>query len=105
MRQRARPAAVGREAGASVAKPAATAKPKAAKLGFKDARELEQAPARIDALEAEQAELSERVSEPGVLQERRRRSRRACSRGSRRSPGEIERAYARWDELEALRQA
>ena len=64
-------AAPAREAGGRRAKAArrtrgarASAKRSPAKLGFKDTRELEELPARIESLEAEQAELGERVSQP-----------------------------------------
>jgi ATP-binding cassette subfamily F protein uup len=77
-------------------------RPRPAKLGYKEARELEQAPARVESLEKEQAELGLRVSEPGFYksdpaEQARVRARLAAL------PAELEAAYARWQELEARR--
>jgi ATP-binding cassette subfamily F protein uup len=102
LRQRAKPAAAKLE---TVARPAPTAnapKPKPGKLKHKDARELEGLPALIDALEAEQAELGARVSEPAFYKREPGEQARALARLAALA-GEIERAYARWDELESLR--
>ena len=82
--------------------PAAAPRPRAAKLGYNEVRELEQAPARIESLETEQAELNERVSQPGFYkadpaEQARVRARLAAL------PAELEAAYARWQELEARR--
>jgi ATP-binding cassette subfamily F protein uup len=84
------------------AKRIAAAKPKTVKLSFKDARELEQAPSRIDSLEAEQAGLSERVSQPDFYKNDPAEQARALARLEALA-AEIEAAYARWDELDALR--
>jgi ABC transport system ATP-binding/permease protein len=77
-------------------------RPRPAKLGFKDARELEEWPARIESLESEQTELGERVSQPGFYksdpaEQARVRARLAAL------PAELEAGYARWQALEALR--
>ena len=82
--------------------PAATAKPKSRKLGFKDARELEQAPAKIESLETEQSELVERLSRPAFYQSDLAEQARVHARIAALT-GELEAAYARWYELEALR--
>jgi ABC transport system ATP-binding/permease protein len=75
----------------------------ATKLSYKDERELAALPAAIEALEAEQAELAQRVSEPefwrGDAKEQARVQQRLGA-----LPAEIERAYARWSELEAQRE-
>ena len=101
VRHRARPMAV--EAKPVVAaKPPTPAKPKLRKLSFKEARELEQAPARIESLEVEQAGLMERLSDPSfytsgaALQARIHERVAVLTR-------ELEALYARWSELEALR--
>jgi ATP-binding cassette subfamily F protein uup len=80
--------------------PAAKSKPK--KLGFKALRELEQAPARIEALEAEQSELGERLNEPAFHQSDAALQARVYARIAELTH-ELEAAYARWTELEALR--
>jgi ATP-binding cassette subfamily F protein uup len=104
LRQRALPEADAPKPPIAAARPAPAAKPKAAKLSFKDARELEQAPLRIDALEAEQAELGQRVSDPAFYKRTPTEQARALERLAA-LPAEIERAYARWHELDSLRQA
>jgi len=77
------------------------AKSKPRKLGFKQVRELEQAPSKIESLETEQSGLLERLSEPGfykrsVAEQARIHERMTALRG------ELEAAYARWSELENL---
>ena len=72
--------------------------PRRSRLGHKARRELEDLPARIEALEAEQATLTQRLSE-------------AYSRDSNEAEGlqrsldvlveRLEQAYARWEALEA----
>ncbi len=101
LRQRAKPEPIEPKPAARAAR-APAAKPRAAKRSFKDARELEQAPARIDALEAEQAELEARVSEPAFYKSEPAEQARALERLAALA-GEIERAYARCDELESQR--
>ena len=81
---------------------AAGATPKPLKLGFKAARELERAPAQIEALETEQAELVARISQPAFYQSAAAEQARVHERVSELI-GELETAYARWAELEALR--
>jgi ABC transport system ATP-binding/permease protein len=79
-------------------------KPKATKLSYKDERELAQLPARIESLEAEQATLAERVSQPafytGDPGERAAVQARLAA-----LPAEIEVAYARWAALESQRES
>jgi ATP-binding cassette subfamily F protein uup len=79
---------------------AATAEPKR-KLSFKDARELEQAPARIESLEAEQAELGARLSEPSFYKRTAAEQAKVHARLAALA-AELE-ADARWYALEALR--
>jgi ATP-binding cassette subfamily F protein uup len=80
-----------------------TARRAATKLSYKDERELAALPAAIEALEAEQAELAARVSEPefwrGAAAEQARVQQRLAA-----LPAQIEQAYARWAELEAQRE-
>jgi ATP-binding cassette subfamily F protein uup len=103
LRHKARPAATESKP-VKTAKPAAGAKPKQkpAKLGFKAARELEAAPAKIEALEAEHAELVERLSQPDFYKCDAAEQARVHARITEIT-GEIEAAYARWTELETLR--
>ena len=69
------------------------------KLSFKDARELEQLPGRIDALEAELAALAAAMSDPAFYQQD---SAAVTAHGTRMSDAqaELDRAYARWSELD-----
>jgi ATP-binding cassette subfamily F protein uup len=78
------------------------AKSKPRKLGFKQARELEQLPAKIESLEAEQAELLRRLGEPGFYKESAAEQARIHERIAA-LVGELEIAYAHWSELEQLR--
>ena len=104
LRHRAKLAAAAKPvAAAKSSRPvAAGATPKPLKLGFKAARELERAPAQIEALETEQAELVARISQPAFYQSDAAEQARVHERVSELI-GELETAYARWAELEALR--
>ena len=77
------------------------AKSKPRKLGFKQARELEQAPSKIESLETEQSGLLERLSEPGFYKRSAAEQARIHERMTALN-GELEAAYARWSELENL---
>ena len=88
---------------APVRKPEAAARPAAPrKLTNKERRELDELPARIDAMEAEQAELGAKLADPVFY----KREQNAAA-GVRVRLDELERrhgaALARWEELEALR--
>jgi len=84
------------------AEPAPVRKAKTAKLGYKDERELEQAPAKIQSLETEQAELTDRVSRPAFYRGDPAGQARVHARLAALAV-ELEAAYARWEALEALR--
>ncbi|MCU0759478.1 MAG: ATP-binding cassette domain-containing protein [Steroidobacteraceae bacterium] len=91
----------GADAAAAAAQPAAVgAKPR--KLSYKDQREFEALPARIEALEAEKAALEAQAGDPafysGPQEAVKRTLERLASLG-----GEIDAAYERWAALEALR--
>jgi ATP-binding cassette subfamily F protein uup len=101
LRHRAKPVAATQSSGKD-AKPVATTKKRPAKLGFKAGRELEQAPAIIESLETEQRELVERLSQPAFYQCDAAEQARVHARVAALT-GEIEAAYARWTELEGLR--
>jgi ATP-binding cassette subfamily F protein uup len=96
----AQPAARAPAPVASRPEPAGQAAP--AKLGFKERRELEQLPARIDALEREQSELGAAVSRPEFY-ERSAAERAPVEARLAALPAELEAAYARWAALEERR--
>ena len=92
------------EARAEAAKPIAAIPASAqptAKLSFKDQRELEQLPGRINALEAEQAELTARSSEPTFYQGDQAAIKTVLDRLNAIGE-ELEIAYARWAELDEM---
>jgi ATP-binding cassette subfamily F protein uup len=74
------------------------------KLTNKERKELEELPARIEALESEQASLGARLADPVFYQKERKAAAEVKTRLD-----EIDRqhaiAFARWEELEALRNA
>ena len=81
-------------------RPAETAKPKAAKLSYKDARELEALPERIAALEAEQTSLNERLADPAIYQSQPQEAQR-CSTRLAEIDEELLGLLERWEALEA----
>ena len=78
---------------------AATPAPAKRKLSFKDQRELELLPARIEALEAEVATLSAQLLDPGLYAQGAAAIAAANTHLAVRQ-AELETAYARWSELE-----
>jgi ABC transport system ATP-binding/permease protein len=88
--------------GPQVAARSATAPPAAPrprKLGYKDARELQQLPARIEALESRLAELAAAMQDPGFFQ----REAGEVARDNNllaQAQAELDAAYARWAQLE-----
>lgn len=97
-----------RQAAEPVIKPqtAPKARPKtpraSAKLSYKDLQELEQLPARIERLEAEQAELQAFTANPDLYRGDSSEAVRTMER-LRNLEEELEAAYARWEELEGQR--
>jgi ABC transport system ATP-binding/permease protein len=87
------------------AKPAPTPEPAAnsdkpkRKLSYKDARELEQLPARIEQLEADVAARAEAMNDPSFYQQDNAAIQRAND-ALAKVQAELELAYARWTELE-----
>ena len=79
------------------APPAAAAK---RKLSYKDARELEQLPARIEALEQRLAELTGAMNDPAFYQ-RGSDAINAHNAALADAQAELDAAYARWAELDA----
>jgi ATP-binding cassette subfamily F protein uup len=89
----------------AVARPDATRAAGSAprKLSFNEKREFEQLPARIEALEAEQRDLQARVQSPEFYKEGATVIARTLARLEEigGSGGELDRALARWDELDS----
>ncbi len=82
-------------------KPAAPATPAPAKrkLAFKEQRELEQLPGRIEALDAEISALTAQIQDPAFYRQPAETVTAANARLAA-AQAELERAYARWTELE-----
>jgi ATP-binding cassette subfamily F protein uup len=78
---------------------APTPAPAKRKLSYKDARELEQLPARIEALEHRVAELTGQMNDPAFFQ-RDHAAVAAHNDQIAAAQAELETAYARWSELE-----
>jgi ATP-binding cassette subfamily F protein uup len=93
--------AVPQPAAAPRAAPATSSKaaPKA-KLSYKEARELEGLPARIEALEAEQADLASRLADPALYQADAQAAAGLHARAEA-IEGELLDVLARWEALEA----
>jgi ATP-binding cassette subfamily F protein uup len=85
--------------------PRQATKPRAggAKLSYKDKRELEELPGRIEALEAEQQRLHQRMADPALYQGDGNEVVRARARLAE-VDAELNASYERWESLEALSQ-
>ena len=83
-----------------VASPISPATPAKKKLGYKETRELEALPGRIDALETEIAERTARMNDPGYFQ-RDAAEVQADNAALADAQAALEAAYERWQELEA----
>ena len=83
-----------------VASPTLPATPAKKKLGYKETRELEALPGRIDALETEIAERTARMNDPGYFQ-RDAAEVQADNAALADAQAALEAAYERWQELEA----
>jgi ATP-binding cassette subfamily F protein uup len=73
---------------------------KPGKLSYKDQRELDSLPARIEGLENEQAQLQEAVSDAAFYQQPAEEISTTLAR-LESIAGELEEGYARWENLEA----
>ncbi len=82
------------------AAPAPVTPPK--KLSYKEQRELEQLPHRIEVLESENAELQTRIGSPEFYKEGTEGIAKSLARAAA-VEAELLAAYARWDELESRR--
>ncbi len=81
---------------------AASTAPPLAKLSYKEQRELEQLPGRIEALEKQQSELNETVSRP-VFYKRDAADQASVQTRLTEISAELAAAYARWESLEPRR--
>ena len=81
--------------------PPAVATPARRKLGYKEQRELEQLPARIEQLEGKVAALTEAMNDPAFYQ---RDSAAITAHGTElaSAQAELDAAYARWEALETM---
>jgi ATP-binding cassette subfamily F protein uup len=84
------------------AKPPAPSPRAGKKLSYKDQRELEALPARIEALEGEQRALSEKIAGPSFYKEEADVIRASLARVDELQR-ELAAAYARWDALDSRR--
>ena len=98
------PAAAAARASDAAARSAAAPRVKARRLSYKDQRELELLPDRIEALEAEQTRLQLVVGDPDLYRGDAARAAEAQQRLATLAR-ELEAAFARWDALEAARLA
>jgi ATP-binding cassette subfamily F protein uup len=73
---------------------------KARRLSYKDQRELEAMPEKIQRLEAEQLELQAAIADPALFQGNSARGSDALLRLAALAT-ELENAYSRWDALES----
>ncbi|KRA20472.1 ATP-binding cassette domain-containing protein [Lysobacter sp. Root604] len=97
----AKPAAGAPSAGKPEPAKAEAAAPAAKrKLSYKEARELEQLPLRIEQLETRLAELAEQMNEPAFYQ-RDSAAINAHNATLAQAQAELDAAYARWSELDA----
>jgi ATP-binding cassette subfamily F protein uup len=85
---------------ASAARPKSKSGGKARKLSYKDRRELEALPQRIEALEAEQTELQQQTADPGFYQRPGDEVAAGLAR-LERIAAELEDCYDRWEALES----
>jgi len=75
-----------------------------AKLSFSEARELDELPAKLEALEREQSELAGRLADPALYQDRTADLKSLNARHEA-IDGELTRLLARWEELESKKAA
>lgn len=85
-------------------KPAASSAPKARKLSYKEGKELEALPAKIETLENEQAELVEKMGDPAFYSSGGDASAKATARLAAIET-ELLTAFERWEELLEIEKA
>ena len=105
-RQRRPPTSAGRSSRSAAPTPAPaptptpTSAPRGRRLSFKDRRELELLPARIQGLETEQQRLQREIGDPSLFKNSPDKAGEALARLATLA-AEIEDAYARWHALES----
>jgi ATP-binding cassette subfamily F protein uup len=85
-----------------VAAPAAQAPRSQKRLSYKEKRELEELPSRIDALESEQKALGEKIAGPDFYKEGGDVIKASLARVETLKR-DLAAVYARWDELDSRR--
>ena len=110
LRQRTTPRSMASEAAKTAAKtpepakpaaaPAAIATPAKRKLSYKEQRELDELPARIEALESKVAEMTDAMNDPSFFQ-RDHAAVTAHNAALAATQSELETAYARWEALDS----
>ncbi|MEM9367758.1 MAG: ATP-binding cassette domain-containing protein [Planctomycetota bacterium] len=88
----------------STPKPSAPTRPSKKKLSYKDQRELDGLPSKIEKLESEIATIHERMGDPSFYQSDSETIAK-CSHEAECLQRELETAYQRWEELEAMQDA
>ena len=101
----AKAAAPSRPSKGKMSAPTAPAAPKPKKLSYKEQRELDELPARIETLETEQADLYVRLGDPALYQDESSDAVTTAQTRLARIEAELKRAYERWEALEAQREA
>ncbi len=108
LRQRAAPVDAASKSSAKIAEPARAAAPAPApaaatpakrKLSYKDQRELDELPARIETLEAKIADMTEAMNDPAFFQ-RDHAAVTAHNADLAATQAALEQAYARWEALD-----
>ncbi len=96
----------GKAAAKSAEKKAEPKKATSTKLSYKDQRELDALPAQIEKLEAKQAELEEIMSRPEFYnKDGDGKAVEETLKQVAQAQSQLEKTYARWEELEKLRNA
>ena len=95
-----KPAESGRSEPVKAAAPVAAAAAPARKLSYREQKEFDGLPARIETLEAEQRELAATIAAPAFYASPQAAIAAALSRFEE-IPGELAVTYARWDALES----
>jgi ATP-binding cassette subfamily F protein uup len=88
--------------GRGASRSTSTPRPVPARLSRREQRELDELPARIEALEREQGELASELGRPGFYRGEAALQARVHARLAA-LPAELEVAYARWESLDARR--
>ncbi|NPA24317.1 MAG: ATP-binding cassette domain-containing protein, partial [Deltaproteobacteria bacterium] len=108
LRQRPERVATGGKETGGKARTAGRSKPKTAKprrLSFKERNELQALPGRLEELEKEQQELYRKLADPAFYQTGDGGAVAAARERLAEIETELETAYARWEELEEIREA